>query len=98
MGHHLQGEVHGGMTLVIACRGPPGRSEQGYFTAVWLPVGRGFPRGVFLRLAVLRRPASALFSGAPQVRPNCARFGHWARMCDSAVNLLDAGFCRGPYL
>jgi hypothetical protein len=59
MGHHLQGEVHGGMTLVFACRGPPGCSEQGYFTAVWLPVGRGFPGG-FFRMAVLRRPEPAL--------------------------------------
>jgi hypothetical protein len=60
MGHHLQGEVHGGMTLVFACRGPPGCSEQRYVTAVWLPCGRGFPGG-FLRLAVLRRPEPALF-------------------------------------
>jgi hypothetical protein len=47
-GHHLQGELHGAMTLlVIACRGPPGCSEQGYFTAVWLPLGRGFTGGDF---------------------------------------------------
>src|ERR1039458_3654528 len=79
----------------------------------------GFPRGVFLRLAVLRRaepalfcgrqllitqqgrrvssPFSAVHSGAPQVRPNCARFGHWACTCDPAVNLLDTGFCRRPF-
>jgi hypothetical protein len=46
-GHHLQGDVPGGMTLGFACRGPPGYSEQGYSTAVWLPVGRGSPGGDF---------------------------------------------------
>src|ERR1019366_5171083 len=119
MGYPLQGELHGGMTLVVfACRGPPGCSEQRYVTAGRLPLGGAFPGGSF-RPAVLRRPAPALFcgrqllitqqgrrvsspfsavhSGAPQVRPNCARFGHWVCMCDPAVNLLDAGFCRGPF-
>src|ERR1019366_8624287 len=45
-GYSLQGEVHGGMTLVFACRGPPGCSDTGYFAAVWLPFGRGFPGGI----------------------------------------------------
>jgi hypothetical protein len=43
-GHHLQGEVPGGMTLVFACRGPPGCSEQGYFRLYGFPLG-GAPRG-----------------------------------------------------
>jgi hypothetical protein len=42
-GYHLQGEVHGGMTLVFACRGPPGCSEQGYGMAtLW----EGLPGGI----------------------------------------------------
>jgi hypothetical protein len=119
IGHHLQGEVPGGMTLVVfAARGPAGSSDRGYPTAVRLLWGRPSPGG-FLRLGVLRRPKPALLCGrqllitqqgrrvsspfsavhcsAPQVRPNCARFGHWACMCDPAVNLLDAGLCRRPF-
>jgi hypothetical protein len=60
-GYPLQGEVHGGMTLVFACRGPPCCSKQRYVTAVWLPLGGASRGGGFLRLAVLRRLEPALF-------------------------------------
>ena len=56
----LQGQVHGGMTLVFACRGPPGCSEKALRYGDMATFERGFPGG-FLRLAVLRRPEPALF-------------------------------------
>src|ERR1039458_3468179 len=95
MGCPLQVEVHGGMTLVYACRGPPDRSEQGYL-AVWLRVGRGFPEGGFFCLTVLRRPEPALFCVTerlcvtPLGGPRCSAGDRFVGACPHA----PAAGCR----